>query len=199
MKILLIGANGTIGSAVDKELSQRHEIIRIGRTSGDFQVDISDSASIRALFGQTGTFDALICAAGNVTFAPLGEMSEQHFALGLQDKLMGQVNLLLIGREFANDGASFTFTSGILNRDPIRSGASAALVNGAIDGFVRAAAIELPRGLRVNSVSPTVLVEAMDSYAPYFRGYKPVPGADVALAYAKSVEGLQTGQTYIVG
>ncbi|AZE09627.1 MULTISPECIES: short chain dehydrogenase [Pseudomonas] len=199
MKILLIGANGTIGSAVDKELSQRHEVIRIGRTSGDFQVDISDSASIRALFEQTGTFDALICAAGNVTFAPLGEMSEQHFALGLQDKLMGQVNLLLIGREFANDGASFTFTSGILNRDPIRSGASAALVNGAIDGFVRAAAIELPRGLRVNSVSPTVLVEAMDSYAPYFHGYKPVPGADVALAYAKSVEGLQTGQTYIVG
>ncbi|AUG00725.1 short chain dehydrogenase [Pseudomonas sp. 09C 129] len=199
MKILLIGANGTIGSAVDKELSQRHEIIRIGRNSGDFQVDISDSASIRALFEQTGTFDALICAAGNVTFAPLGEMSAQHFALGLQDKLMGQVNLLLIGREFANDGASFTFTSGILNRDPIRSGASAALVNGAIDGFVRAAAIELPRGLRVNSVSPTVLEEAMDSYAPYFRGYKPVPGADVALAYAKSVEGLQTGQTFIVG
>ncbi|WP_371354754.1 short chain dehydrogenase [Pseudomonas chlororaphis] len=199
MKILLIGANGTLGSAVDKELSQRHEIIRIGRTSGDFQVDISDSVSIRALFEQTGKFDALICAAGNVTFAPLGEMSEQHFALGLQDKLMGQVNLLLIGREFANDGASFTFTSGILNRDPIRSGASAALVNGAIDGFVRAAAIELPRGLRVNSVSPTVLEEAMDSYAPYFRGYKPVSGADVALAYAKSVEGLQTGQTYIVG
>ncbi|WP_097302214.1 short chain dehydrogenase [Pseudomonas chlororaphis] len=199
MKILLIGANGTIGSAVDKELSQRHEVIRIGRTSGDFQVDISDSASIRALFEKTGKFDALICAAGNVSFAPLGEMNAQHFALGLQDKLMGQVNLLLIGREFANDGASFTLTSGILNRDPIRSGASAALVNGAIDGFVRAAAIELPRGLRVNSVSPTVLVEAMDSYAPYFRGYKPVPGADVALAYAKSVEGLQTGQTYIVG
>jgi NAD(P)-dependent dehydrogenase (short-subunit alcohol dehydrogenase family) len=199
MKILLIGASGTIGSAVDKELSQRHEVIRIGRTSGDFQVDISDSASIRALFEQTGRFDALICAAGNVSFAPLGEMSAQHFALGLQDKLMGQVNLLLIGREFANDGASFTFTSGILNRDPIRSGASAALVNAAIDGFVRAAAIELPRGLRVNSVSPTVLEEAMDSYAPYFRGYKPVPGADVALAYAKSVEGLQTGQTYIVG
>ncbi len=199
MKILLIGANGTVGSAVDKELAQRHEVIRIGRSSGDFQVDISDSASIRALFEKTGKFDALVCAAGNVTFAPLAEMSSQSFALGLQDKLMGQVNLLLIGREFANDGASFTFTSGILSRDPIRSGASAALVNGALDSFVRAAAIELPRGLRVNSVSPNVLVEAMGSYAPYFRGYKPVPAADVALAYAKSVEGLQTGQTFHVG
>jgi len=199
MKILLIGAGGTIGSAVDKELSQRHEVIRIGRNSGDLQVDISDSASIRQLFEQTGKFDALICAAGNVTFAPLSEMSEESFALGLKDKLMGQVNLLLIGREFANDGASFTFTTGVLSHDPIRSGASAALVNGALDSFVRAAAIELPRGLRVNSVSPTVLTEALGKYAPYFRGFKSVPAADVALAYAKSVEGLQTGQTLHVG
>ncbi|WP_248915684.1 short chain dehydrogenase [Pseudomonas moorei] len=199
MKILLIGAGGTIGSAVDKELSQRHEIVRIGRKSGDFQVDISDSGSIHKLFEQTGKFDALICAAGNVTFAPLAEMTEESFALGLKDKLMGQVNLLLIGREFANDGASFTFTTGVLSHDPIRSGASAALVNGALDSFVRAAAIELPRGLRVNSISPNVLVEAMGKYAPYFRGFKPVPAADVALAYAKSVEGLQTGQTIHVG
>ncbi|WP_339480187.1 short chain dehydrogenase [Pseudomonas sivasensis] len=199
MKILLIGASGTVGSAVKAELAQRHEVIIIGRTSGDFQVDISDSASIRRLFEQTGKFDALICAAGSVNFVALGDMSENDFELGLRDKLMGQVNLLLIGREYANDGASFTFTSGILNRDPIRTGASAALVNGALDAFVKAAAIELPRGLRINSVSPTVLEEAMGSYAPYFRGYKPAPGADVALAYAKSVEGLQTGQTFMVG
>ena len=199
MKILLIGAGGTIGSAVDKELSQRHEVIRIGRSSGDFRVDISGSDSIRQLFEQTGKFDALVCAAGNVTFAPLGEMNADSFALGLQDKLMGQVNLLLIGREYANDGASFTFTTGVLSHDPIRSGASAAMVNGALDSFVRAAAIELPRGLRVNSVSPTVLTEALGKYAPYFRGFKSVPAADVALAYAKSVEGLQTGQTFHVG
>jgi NAD(P)-dependent dehydrogenase (short-subunit alcohol dehydrogenase family) len=199
MKILLIGANGTIGSAIARELAQRHEIVRAGRNSGEEQVDISDSASIRKLFERIGRFDALVCAAGNVKFAPLAEMTESDFALGLQDKLMGQVNLLLIGREFANDGASFTFTTGVLSHDPIRSGASASLVNGAIDAFVRAAAIELPSGMRVNSVSPNVLVEAMDSYAPYFRGFKPVPAADVALAYAKSVEGLQTGQTYHVG
>ncbi|OKA28392.1 short chain dehydrogenase [Pseudomonas versuta] len=199
MKILLIGATGTIGSAIDRELSPRHEIVRVGRKSGDFQVDISDSASIRNLFEKTGRFDALICAAGNVNFVALGEMSEKDFALGLQDKLMGQVNLLLIGREFANDGASFTFTSGVINREPIRTGSSAALVNAALDGFVKAAAIELPRGLRVNSVSPTVLTEAMGKYAPYFRGFKSVAAADVALAYAKSVEGLHTGQTYQVG
>lgn len=137
MKILLIGATGTIGSAIDRELSPRHEIVRVGRKSGDFQVDISDSASIRKLFEKTGRFDALICAAGNINFVALDEMSEKDFALGLQDKLMGQVNLLLIGREFANDGASFTFTSGVINREPIRTGSSAALVNAALDGFVK--------------------------------------------------------------
>ncbi|KPA94329.1 short chain dehydrogenase [Pseudomonas asplenii] len=199
MKILLIGASGTIGSAIKKELIQRHEIISIGRTSGDLHVDISDSASIRQLFEQTGKFDALVCAAGNVKFAPLAELTEEDFAVGLQDKLMGQVNLVRIGSEYANDGASFTLTTGVLSHDPIRFGASASLVNGAIDSFVKAAAIELPRGLRINSVSPTVLVEAMDEYAPYFRGFKPVAAVDVALAYAKSVEGLQTGQTYRVG
>ena len=134
-----------------------------------------------------------------MVFAPLDELDEQGFALGLNDKLMGQVNLLLIGREFINDGGSFTFTTGVTSHDPIRTGTSASLVNGAIDAFVRAAAIELPRGLRVNAISPTVLLEAMPDYAPYFRGFKPVPAADVALAYAKSVEGLQTGQTYHVG
>ncbi|MGY4492906.1 short chain dehydrogenase [Pseudomonas sp. TE3610] len=199
MKILLIGASGTVGSAVATELAQRHDVIRIGRNSGELQVDISDPASIRRLFEQTGRFDALVSAVGSVTFKALGEMTDDDFSLGLQNKLMGQVNLLLIGREFANDGASFTLTSGILNRDPIRTGASAAMVNGALDAFVKAAAIELPRGLRVNAVSPTVLEEAMGSYAPYFRGYKPVPAAEVALAYAKSVEGLQTGQVFIVG
>lgn len=112
-------------------------MISIGRSGGDFRVDISDSASIRTLFEQTGKFDALICAAGSVNFVPLGDMRESDFELGLRDKLMGQINLLLIGREYANDGASFTFTSGILNRDPIRTGASASLVNGAIDAFVK--------------------------------------------------------------
>lgn len=198
MKVLLIGASGTIGSAIERELAPRHEILRVGRKGGDARVDISDSASIRALFERVGRFDALICAAGSVKFVPLDSMSEADFALGLQDKLMGQVNLLLIGKEFANDGASFTFTSGVLSQEPILSGISASLVNGAIDAFVRAAAIELPRGMRVNSVSPIVLLESMDKYAPYFRGFKPVAAADVALAYARSVEGMHTGRTYQV-
>ena len=198
MKIILVGASGTIGQAIDRELRERHDIVRVGRNSGELQVNIADPASIRRLFEQTGPFDALISAAGNAHFGALEELSAKEFAVGLDDKLMGQVNLLLIGREFANDGASFTLTSGVLSEDPIRYGAAVSTVNAALDGFVRAAAIELPRGLRINGVSPTILEESLPAYGPYFRGFKAVPAATVALAYAKSAEGRQTGQVYRV-
>jgi NAD(P)-dependent dehydrogenase (short-subunit alcohol dehydrogenase family) len=198
MKIILVGASGTIGQAIDRELRERHDIVRVGRNSGELRVDISDPASIRRLFEQAGPFDALISAAGNAHFGALEELSAKEFAVGLDDKLMGQVNLVLIGREFANDGASFTLTSGVLSEDPIRYGAAVSTVNAALDGFVRAAAIELPRGLRINGVSPTILEESLPAYGPYFRGFKAVPAATVALAYAKSAEGRQTGQVYRV-
>lgn len=198
MKIILVGASGTIGQAIDRELRERHDIVRVGRNSGELQVNIADPASIRRLFEQTGPFDALISAAGNAHFGALEELSAKEFAVGLNDKLMGQVNLVLIGREFANDGASFTLTSGVLSEDPIRYGAAVSTVNAALDGFVRAAAIELPRGLRINGVSPTILEESLPAYGPYFRGFKAVPAATVALAYTKSAEGRQTGQVYRV-
>ncbi|WP_259756765.1 short chain dehydrogenase [Pseudomonas sp. GCEP-101] len=196
MKIILIGASGTLGQAVANELGPRHEILRVGRSSGDYRVDITDSASIRALFEQVGGFDALISAAGKVHFGALAEMGEAEMAVGLKDKLMGQVNLVLIGSQYANDGASFTLTSGILSEQPIVLGSSASLVNGALEGFVRSAALELPRGQRINAVSPNVLVESMEGYAPFFRGFKPVPAADAALGFARSVEGKQSGQVY---
>ncbi len=198
MKIILVGASGTIGQAIDRELRERHDIVRVGRNSGELQVNIADPASIRRLFEQTGPFDALISAAGNAHFGALEDLSAKEFAVGLDDKLMGQINLVLIGREFANDGASFTLTSGVLSEDPIRYGAAVSTVNAALDGFVRAAAIELPRGLRINGVSPTILEESLPAYGPYFRGFKAVPAATVALAYAKSAEGRQTGQVYRV-
>jgi NAD(P)-dependent dehydrogenase (short-subunit alcohol dehydrogenase family) len=198
MRIILVGASGTIGRAVAAELGSRHEIVTVGSKSGEVQIDVTDVASIRAGLGRIGRFDALVSAVGKVKFAPLDQMGEAEYRIGIDDKLMGQVNLVLIGRESAADGASFTLTSGILSHDPIRMGSSASMVNGAIDGFVRAAAIELPRGQRINAVSPGVLLESMEGYAPFFRGHEPVPAARVALAYAKSVEGARTGQVFAV-
>jgi NAD(P)-dependent dehydrogenase (short-subunit alcohol dehydrogenase family) len=198
MRVLVVGASGTIGKAVVAELRERHEIVSAGRESGDVRVDLTDKASIRAAFEAAGTIEAVVSAAGKVKFAPFAEMTEADYRIGLADKLMGQVNLVLIGREFIADGGSFTLTTGVLDSDPIRMGTSASMVNGAVNAFVVAAAIEMPRGLRINAVSPGVITEAMPDYAPFFRGFEPVPAARAALAYAKSVEGAQTGQVYRV-
>ncbi|MCK2166929.1 short chain dehydrogenase [Thalassospira xiamenensis] len=196
MKVLLVGASGIIGRGIDAELSQRHEIVRASRSSGDVNVDLTDIASIRAMFAKVGKVDAVISATGKVHFGDFSEMDDDKYRIGINDKLMGQVNLVLVGRDHVADNASFTLTTGILSKDPIRYGSSASMVNGAIESFVRAAAIEMKPGLRINAVSPGVILEAMEGYAPYFRGHDPVPAARAALGYAKSVEGLQTGQVF---
>ena len=198
MRVLVVGASGTIGRAIVAELEPRHEVIAAGRSSGELRTDITDSTAIRAMFEKAGSLDALVSATGSVTFAPFEDMGERDYEIGLKDKLMGQVNLVLIGRDYLSDGGSFTLTSGVLDRDPILQGTSASMVNGAINAFVVAAAIEMPRGQRINTVSPGVIEEAMEVYAPFFRGFEPVPAARAALAYAKSVEGAQTGRVYRV-
>lgn len=198
MRILVVGASGTIGSAIVAELGPRHEVVSVGRSSGDLQADITDVHSIRGMFESAGKVEAVVSATGSVTFAPFEDMTAADYDVGLRDKLMGQVNLVLIGRDYLSDGGSFTLTTGVLDTDPIREGTSASMVNGAINAFVAAAAIEMPRGQRINVVSPGVIEEAMEVYAPFFRGFEPVPAARAALAYAKSVEGAQTGQVYRV-
>lgn len=198
MKILIVGANGTVGTAVSAELSARHEILTVGKSSGQFQADITDYDQVVALFEKVGKVDAVVATAGSLHFGPLTEMTPAQFNIGLQDKLMGQVNLVLAGTHYLHDGGSFTLTSGIVGEEPIRYGANATTVNAAIEGFVRASAIELPRGIRINAVSPTVLQESLPTYGPYFLGFEAAPAARVALAYSRSVEGAQTGRVYQV-
>lgn len=197
MKILVIGASGTVGQSIVNELSRDHQVIRVGKTQGDFQVDLTSEESVKALFARTGKVDAVISSTGGVHFGPLGEMTSAQFDSGLQDKLMGQVRLVLIGKAFVNPGGSFTLTSGILAQQPIRTGVNATAVNAALEGFVLAAANEL-NGLRINAVSPTVLTESLESYGPFFPGFESAPASRVALAYRRSVDGNETGRVYRV-
>lgn len=194
MKIVVIGGTGLIGQAIINELSPRHEVICVGHSSGEFTVDIEQRDSINNLYQRLGPMDAVVLATGRVSFVTLNKLNSDNLLVGINNKLLGQVNCVLAGLDYLNDGGSFTLTSGILNEEPIALGSSAAMVNGAIDGFVTAAALEMPRGIRINAVSPTVVTEALDVYGPYFRGYEPVPLARVARAYSKSVEGLHTGK-----
>ncbi|MGY5955768.1 short chain dehydrogenase [Kosakonia sp. BK9b] len=201
MKIIVIGATGTVGSAVVDELRKdnQHDIFCVGFTRGDLQVDITRDESVQAMFAATGRVDAIVAATGDLFFGPLTSMTAKDFALGLESKLLGQVRLALIGQHYLNDGGSITLTSGIVGVEPIAQGANATTVNAALEGFVKAAACELPRGIRINVVSPTMLAESAAGYGPFFPGFESVPAARVALAYRRSIAGVQTGRTYAVG
>lgn len=199
MKIVIVGGAGTIGKAVVEALKPRHSIITIGHSKGDIQVDMTNLGSIDEMYKRVGAFDALIATAGTVHFGDFHKMMTDEYMIGINSKLMGQVNLVYKGLQYIQSNGSFTLTSGILSDDPIRYGCSASMVCSALNGFVRGAAIEMQRGIRINIVSPTIVTESLDQYGDYFRGYESIPAKHVALAYCKSVEGAQTGQIYKVG
>src|SRR6202045_4527931 len=199
MKIVLIGANGKIGELVQTAMAGAGlEIVKVGRKSGDFQVDIENRESIRQLYQVVGSFDAVAVAAGEVVFAPLSELTAEEWQFSLGSKLMGQINLVQEAIPFINEKGSFTLVSGVLNEEPILAGVAASTVSGALEAFVRAAAIELPKGLRINVVSPTMLKESESQFAQFFIGMIPVEGWKVGQAYKRAILGAQTGRVYKV-
>lgn len=198
MRIIVVGAGGDIGRAACSALGSAHDLITVGRTGGDHRVDISDFGAVVDLYRAIGSFDAVVSCAGDARFAPLARMDDADFMIALRQKVMGQVNLVLAGLDRIADCGSFTLTSGVLDRDPIRMGTSAATANGALAGFVKSAAIEMTRGVRVNVVSPGLLDVSVQRYGAWFAGHRPVSSTDVGRAYVKCVQGALTGQVVIV-
>lgn len=193
MKILVVGATGTIGAAVALALGARHDVVRASHSRSAITVDLADAESIRRLYATVGQVDAVVSAAGRAAFRPLATLTDADYQLSLSNKLMGQVNLVRIGLDLVRDGGSFTLSSGILSRQPMPGGAAISLVNAALEGFVRAAALEMPRGIRINAVSPgwvreTLAAMKMDTTPG-------VPAVTVAQTYVRVVEGAMTGQT----
>ncbi len=194
MKILVIGGNGTIGSCVAGKLKEKHEVIVAGRNSGDEKVDIESTDSIKALFEKTGKLDAIVNCAGAAKWAAFQEMEEADFYIGIKSKLMGQVNLVRIGQDYLNAGGSFTLTTGILVEDPVFMTSNAAMVNGAIHGFVLAVSQELTNGHRINVVAPGLVEDSKDKFGDFFPGHIPVSMSKVAAGYVRSVEGKRSGE-----
>src|SRR3982074_1292181 len=111
MKIVLVGANGKIGEVVQKALAGAgHEIVKVGRKSGDFRVEIENRESVRKLYQAVGSFDAVAIAAGEVAFAPLSELTAEKWQFSLGSKLMGQISLVQEAITFINEKGSFRDT-----------------------------------------------------------------------------------------
>ncbi|MBU7577214.1 MAG: short chain dehydrogenase [Flavihumibacter sp.] len=193
MKFVIVGASGTMGNYLSNAFEKEHEVIRAGRTGSDVKVDITSSESIEAMYQQIGSFDALISTAGPSFVGPWKNLNAETFRIGMDGKMLGQINLVLIGQHYINSKGSFTLITGALTHDPQKNFANASAANAAVEGFVRAAAIELQNGIRINAVSPTV-IEASPQYFPFFPGELPVTMKQLEFGFRKSVFGANTGQ-----
>ncbi len=193
MKIIIVGATGTMGKHLTSAFEKDHEIIRVSGKGGDIQADITSTESIENLFKQVGAFDALISTAGPTYVGPWKNLNNKEFRKGVDGKMMGQINLVLIGQHYINPKGSFTLITGALTHEPQLNFANASAANGAVEGFVRAAAIELQNGIRINAVSPTV-IENSPHYFPFFPGDIPVTMKELEFGFRKSVFGASTGQ-----
>lgn len=194
MKILIIGGKGTIGKEVASHFAKDNEVLIAGRTNGDVTLEIADSNSIREMFEKTGKLDAIICIAGEAKWADFNDLTEEDYYIGIRSKLMGQVNLVRIGKDFLNPKGSITLTTGILADEPVAQTTSAAMVNGGIHSFVKAVVLEMEYNLRVNVVSPDMVEDAYEKYKDAFPGHNPVPMNKVINAYVKCVKGKVNGQ-----
>jgi len=191
MRILVVGASGTIGAAVVTALSSGNQIVAASRKSSAAPVDMADPESIRAMYRSLGKVDAIVCAAGQAKFAPLAQLGDDDFRYCLDNKLMGQVNLVRYGLDRVADRGSITLTSGVLALRPMPGSGAISLVNAGIEGFARAAALEAPRGIRVNVVSPPWVSETL--LALKMDPAQGLPADVVARAYVRSVTGSETG------
>lgn len=194
MKILAIGANGVVGQATVKLLAEQHEVISVGHSKGDVVVDIEDIASIQSLFEQVGKVDAIVCMAGNGEMGSIAEMPSSGYETVLNNKLMGQVNLVRFGLKYLNDNGSITLTSGQAANHPTAGTAAIAIGVAGINAFVGVAALELESGLRINAVSPSFVKETLEQWgADSSYG---IPASDVATFYQRSIEGQDTGKVF---
>jgi NAD(P)-dependent dehydrogenase (short-subunit alcohol dehydrogenase family) len=192
MKIVIIGATGTIGKAVAAALRGKHEVIAVSRSAADYRADITDKSSLEKAFAAIGKVDAIVSAAGGAVFKPLAALTDADFEKCLHDKLMGQVNVVRVGSQYVRSGGSITITSGLLAGEPMPGAAAISMVNAGLEGFGRAAALELGNEkIRVNVVSPPWVTETLIAYK--MDPANGLPAAEVAKAYVKSVEGEATG------
>lgn len=192
VKILVIGATGTIGSAVVESLTRRnHDVVRASR-NGEIVVDITDTASIVGAYRAAQPLDAVVVTAGSARMSGLDKLTHDDFSFSLASKLMGQVDVVRLGLERLKEGGSFTLTSGILAHQPVPGSAAISMVNAGLEAFASAAALEMPRGMRINVVSPPWVAETLEKMGRDPSGG--LPAAQVARAYIEAVEGKRNGE-----
>lgn len=116
------------------------------------------------------------------------ELTDADYQYGFERKFLAQTRLVEIGRDIANDGASITLSSGFLSDYPNPASVATGPLNAAVDAFVLSAAPLLPRGIRLNVVSPAPVADEGKE------GRGTITATQAANAYIEAVNGDFTGQ-----
>lgn len=191
MKIVVLGATGTIGKAVATLLDQKgHEVVRASRSTSP-SVDISDPASIEAFYKQVGAVDAIVSAAGDAAFVSLDKLTYEQVQLSLNSKLGGQINMVRIGLPYLRPNGVAVITGGMLAYAPWPQTSMITMVNAGLEGFVKAAKLDLTEGRRIVIVHPPWVAETAKALG---MDASPWPdAATTAHAYLEALEGSQNG------
>jgi NAD(P)-dependent dehydrogenase (short-subunit alcohol dehydrogenase family) len=195
MKILIIGSSGLIGKAIHDALCVEHQVFGAHRGSVEYPVDITKSESIKSLLESLPKLDAIVNAAGSAPFKDFDLLTENDYYMGIKDKMMGQVNLVHIAKDYLTTNGSITLTTGILADYPEPGSTALALVNGALHSFILAAAAVIKNGIRLNTVSPGA-VEGTIGLSEQFAKHSAVSLNVIISAYKASVFGTKTGHIF---
>lgn len=121
---------------------QGAQVVTVGRTAGDIRADVADPEQTARVFAQVSDLDAVASAAGDVPYKRVVEMAPEDYLSAYHGKVASQIELVRQGTRQVAERGSFTLIAGVLSQEPIVTGSAAAMANGAVESFVRAAAIE---------------------------------------------------------
>jgi NAD(P)-dependent dehydrogenase (short-subunit alcohol dehydrogenase family) len=196
-KIIVVGATGVIGTSVAQALEPLGTVLRVARRGGDAHVDARSPSDLAAFFETVGEFDHLVSLVGaRLPMGALRDLSPADLTLAFEDKVLSQIQLVQAGLNYVRDHGSFTLSAGFLNREPMPGFSAIAMANGALEGFVKSAALDMERGVRINCVSPVFVLESLHlagitDTAPFVT----MSAAETALAYVAAVEGHANGSS----
>lgn len=191
MKILVVGGTGIIGSAIVSQLKESHEVIAVGRSNGDYQVDIESKDSIEQLLKSVGPVDGIISTTGGAGMGPFHTHSDEAIAFSINSKLKGQMDLIRLGVHHVKDNGFIIVTSGSATHEFMPGASLVTMTNAGIEGYVRAINVEQYKGIRINAVSPSLVEESAKLYN--FDIEHTIPAADTASVYKMLIESDESG------
>ncbi len=213
------GASVVVNYASSKPGAEKvvAEITGKGGKAIAVQADVAQKADIQRLFVETkkafGRLDVLINNAGIYEFAPLSEITPEHFHKMFDLNVLG---LILTTQEaakyFGPDGGSVVNTSSVVSTYGFPNAAVYSATKAAVDAVTRSLAKELgPRKIRVNSINPGmveteglhstgVIQQSQDTanVTPLGRIGQPQDIAPAAVYFASSDSSWVTGETLYV-